>query len=171
MAQAPSRPAAAAQVHAIRIEAQSLDRAVVALAATVADIYSPFVEEAGGRLTVALAPTGTVEADPALIQQALANLIENAVFHGGGRIEVSTCSEKGRAVVRVADHGPGVPEAERDKILRRFYRLGQGGSSHTSGAGLGLAMVAAVARAHGGELRLDDNRPGLAVELALPTVS
>ena len=107
----------------------------------------------------------------ALIQQVLANLIENAVFHGGGRIEVSTCSEKGRAVVRVADHGPGVPEAERDKILRRFYRLDQGGSGHTSGAGLGLAMVAAVARAHGGELRLDDNRPGLAVELALPTVS
>jgi len=135
------------------LKTERLDLA--ALTGAVADIYSPFVEEA----------------DPALIQQALANLIENAVFHGGGRIEVSTCSEKGRAVVRVADHGPGVPEAERDKILRRFYRLGQGGSGHTSSAGLGLAMVAAVARAHGGELRLDDNRPGLAVELALPTVS
>ena len=134
----------------------------------MADIYSPFVEEAGGRLTVGLAPAGTVEADPALIQQALANLIENAVFHGGGRIEVSTSGEGGRAVVRVADQGPGVPETEREKILRRFYRLDQGETGHASGAGLGLAMVAAVARAHGGELRLDDNRPGLAVELSLP---
>ena len=148
------------------LKTEPLDLAV--LTGAVADIYSPFVEEAGGRLTIGLAPAGTVEADPALIQQALANLIENAVFHGGGRIEVSTSSEGGRAVVRVADQGPGVPEAEREKILRRFYRLDQGGTGHTSGAGLGLAMVAAVARAHGGELRLDDNRPGLAVELSLP---
>ena len=148
------------------LQTERLDLA--ALAATVADIYSPFVEEAGGRLTVALAPTATVEADPALIQQALANLIENAVFHGGGQVEVSTSRENGRAVIRVADHGRGVPEAEREKVLRRFYRLDQGASGHTSGAGLGLAMVAAVARAHDGELRLDDNQPGLVVELALP---
>ena len=63
---------------------------------------------------------------------------------------------------------PGVPEAEREKVLRRFYRLDQDGGERTRGAGLGLAMVAAVVRAHGGSLRLDDNQPGLAVELTLP---
>lgn len=148
------------------LKTEPLDLAV--LTGAVADIYSPFVEEAGGRLAATLAPAGTVEADPALLQQALANLIENAVFHGGGQVAVSTSSANGRAVVRVADHGPGVPDAEREKVLRRFYRLDQGESSHASGAGLGLAMVAAVARAHGGDLRLEDNQPGLAVELALP---
>lgn len=143
---------------------------LAALTGAVADIYAPFVEEAGGRMALALNPTGRVEADPALIQQALANLIENAVFHGGGRIDVSTTREDGRAVIRVADHGPGVPEAEREKVLRRFYRLDQGAGERTKGAGLGLAMVAAVVRAHGGSLRLDDNQPGLAVELTLPGV-
>lgn len=149
------------------LQTERLDLA--ALAATVGDIYGPFVEEAGGRLSLDIAPVGTVEADPALLQQALANLIENAVFHGGGQVEVSTSGQDGQAVLRVADHGPGVPQAERDKVLRRFYRLDQGANGHRSGAGLGLAMVAAVARAHGGELRLDDNRPGLAVELRLPS--
>src|SRR5690606_22158773 len=60
------------------LQTERLDLA--ALAATVADIYSPFVEAAGGRLIIALAPTGTIEADPALLQQALAHLIENADF-------------------------------------------------------------------------------------------
>ena len=62
-----------------------------------------------------------------LLQQALANLIENAVFHGGApiHISVSTRTEEGRAILRVADHGIGVPESEREKVLRRFYRINQ----------------------------------------------
>ena len=138
------------------------------LAATVCDIYRPLVEEAGGDLSTAFAPSLVIQGDAALLQQALANLIENAVFHGGApiRIEVSTHADNGRAILRVADRGIGVPEAEREKVLRRFYRVNQ--ADPAPGSGLGLAMVAAVVHAHGGGLRLGDNTPGLAVEIALP---
>lgn len=138
------------------------------LAATVCDIYRPLVEEAGGELSTSFAPSLVIQGDVALLQQALANLIENAVFHGGPpiRIEVSTHAGDQKAILRVADRGIGVPEAEREKVLRRFYRIDQ--ADPTPGSGLGLAMVAAVVHAHGGELRLADNAPGLTVEIALP---
>jgi signal transduction histidine kinase len=138
------------------------------LAATVCDIYRPLVEEAGGGLSTSFAPSLVIQGDAALLQQALANLIENAVFHGGApiRIEVSTHADNGRAILRVADRGIGVPEAERERVLHRFYRVNQ--ADPAPGSGLGLAMVAAVVHAHGGELRLGDNTPGLAVEITLP---
>ncbi|MND90079.1 putative sensor histidine kinase TcrY [compost metagenome] len=138
------------------------------LAATVCDIYRPLVEEAGGGLSTSFAPSLVIQGDAALLQQALANLIENAVFHGGApiRIEVSTHADNGRAILRVADRGIGVPEAERERVLRRFYRVNQ--ADPAPGSGLGLAMVAAVVHAHGGELRLGDNTPGLVVEITLP---
>jgi len=141
------------------------------LAATVCDIYRPLVEEAGGSLTTSLGSPVTVAVDAALLQQALANLIENAVFHGGApiRIEVSAFAGDGKTVLRVADQGIGVPEGEREKVLRRFYRINQ--ADPAPGSGLGLAMVAAVVHAHGGELNLDDNAPGLVVEIVLPQSS
>lgn len=138
------------------------------LAATVCDIYRPLVEEANGVMNTLLTHPVVVEADAALLQQALANLIENAVFHGGApiHISVSTRTEVGRAILRVADQGIGVPESEREKVLRRFYRINQ--ADPAPGSGLGLAMVAAVVHAHGGALHLADNAPGLAVEITLP---
>lgn len=143
---------------------------LAAIAATVSEIYRPIVEETGGSLTVTTQPCGVIAGDAALLQQSVANLIENAVFHGGtpARIEVSTRTEDGQAVLHVADHGKGVPVAERENILRRFYRINSG--DLTPGSGLGLAMVAAVVKAHVGWLRLSDNAPGLAVEIALPLV-
>lgn len=141
---------------------------VSVLATTVADIYRPLVEETGGALTAALPAPAIVDGDAALLQQALANLIENAVFHGGAPalVEVSTAVMADTVILRVADQGIGVPDAERDKVLRRFYRINQ--ADPAPGAGLGLAMVAAVVRAHGGDLRLSDNAPGLIVEITLP---
>jgi signal transduction histidine kinase len=67
-------------------------------------------------------------------------------------------------VLTVEDDGPGVPESERERILRRFYRLER--SRTTAGSGLGLSLVAAVAALHGAELRLSDAQPGLRVEAA-----
>jgi len=138
------------------------------LAATVCDIYRPLVEEAGGDLSTLFSPSLVIQGDAALLQQALANLIENAIFHGGPPIgiEVSTRASDGKAILRIADRGTGVPAAEREKVLRRFYRIDQADPS--PGSGLGLAMVAAVVNAHGGELHLGDNSPGLAVEITLP---
>lgn len=145
------------------------DLDLAAIAATVGEIYRPIVEESGGSLTVTAEPCGLVAGDAALLQQAIANLIENAVFHGGApaKIKVTTGLRDGQTVLSVADHGRGVPVAERENILRRFYRINPG--DLRPGSGLGLAMVAAVIKAHEGQLRLSDNAPGLAVEITLPS--
>lgn len=140
------------------------------LARTVGEIYRPVVEEAGGRLV--LSPEAAplpVDGDANLLQQAMANLIENAVFHGGEAptVTVSATAEADETVLSVGDDGPGIPPDEREKVTRRFYRLSRSGSRASSG--LGLAMVAAVARAHGGDLRLEDNGPGLKASLRLPS--
>ena len=151
-----------------RLEQTPLDAAD--LLRTVGEIYQPFVEEADGVLT---APTEgdapvSVIGDRGLLQQALANLIENAVFHADGppRIALSVQAQGDEVALTVADRGPGVPQAEREQVTRRFYRLER--SRAQAGSGLGLAMVAAVAQAHGGRLRLTDNNPGLRVEIRLP---
>lgn len=138
------------------------------LATKAGEIYRPLIEEAGGVLDIRIGGALVGEGDAALLQQALANLIENAIFHGGepARIGVGADRVGDRIVLAVTDRGPGVPEAERDRVTRRFHRLKQGRSR--PGSGLGLAMVAAVARAHGGALRLLDHEPGLRVELSLP---
>lgn len=142
---------------------------VAALAERVAEIYRPVVEEAGGRLTISPSDVPLMAlGDAPLLQQALANLIENAVHHADGGADVTvTAGRRGQTVVLgVSDRGPGVPEAERDAVLRRFHRLDR--SRSRPGSGLGLPMAAAAARAHQGELALTDNQPGLRVEIILP---
>jgi signal transduction histidine kinase len=109
--------------------------------------------------------------DRELLAQALTNLLDNAVKHTpvGGTIRVALTRRTERApgfVVRVADTGPGVPPADRERVLQRFARLDQ--SRSLPGNGLGLALVKAVADQHDGELTLGDNEPGLVVELELP---
>lgn len=149
-----------------QLSRQTLD--LSELMATVGEIYRPIVEEADGTLDIRVQGVVTSEGDASLLKQAVANLIENAVFHGGqpARIGLEVSAAEGHAVLTVTDRGPGVPEAERERVTRRFQRLKEGAAR--PGAGLGLAMVAAVARAHQGELRLLDNQPGLRVELRLP---
>lgn len=137
-----------------------------------ADIYGPLVEETGGRMTTQAADGAAgplmVLGQAELLTQALSNLIDNAVTHGGPGVSVSVQAVRdgGQVVLSVADDGPGVPADERDQVLRRFHRLDR--SRSQPGSGLGLTMAAAAARAHGGELRLSDNGPGLRVELRLP---
>jgi signal transduction histidine kinase len=75
----------------------------------------------------------------------------------------------GVIVAAVADNGPGVPAAERGRVVRRFYRLDA--SRSTAGSGLGLSLVAAIAELHGADLRLCDNSPGLAVEIHFPAIA
>jgi signal transduction histidine kinase len=103
-----------------------------------------------------------------MLFQAVVNLVDNAIKHtpGGGRIEISLAPKDGGAAIVVADDGPGVAPEEREKVRERFYRLDR--SRTTPGAGLGLSLVSAVAARHGGELRLEDNEPGLRAVLTLP---
>jgi len=142
---------------------------LTAVAETVAEVYAPAAEEREQKLETQLAPGLAAWGDPELVTQMLANLIENAVVHGrqGGRILLSLAARPaGGAVLEVADDGPGIPEAERGRVLRRFYRLDAARSR--PGSGLGLALVAAVAELHGIRLSLEDNRPGLRVRLEIP---
>jgi signal transduction histidine kinase len=134
----------------------------------VAELYRPLIEEKGSRLSLHNAPSVVVQGDRDMLFQAVANLVDNAIKHapGGGRIEISLAPKDGGAAIVVADDGPGVPPEEREKVRERFYRLDR--SRTTPGAGLGLSLVSAVVARHGGELRLEDNEPGLRAVLTLP---
>jgi signal transduction histidine kinase len=109
--------------------------------------------------------------DRELLAQALTNLLDNAVKYTptGGTITIRLEQSGDTARLSVADTGPGVPEADRGRVLQRFTRLDQARSQ--PGAGLGLALVNAVTMQHHGRLLLGDNQPGLVVTLELPALS
>jgi signal transduction histidine kinase len=113
-----------------------------------------------------------VVGDPRLAERMAANLIDNALRHNepGGWIEVATDTRAGRAVLAVTNTGPAIPEAETERLLRPFQRLGADRTGHGRGLGLGLSIVQAIAEAHGAALFLQP-RPhgGLRVEVTFPT--
>lgn len=139
------------------------------LAADVADLYEAAAEEGGLRLACETEPDLTVQGHDQLLALALSNLVENALKHApsGTAITVAGARDAGAPALVVADHGPGIPEADRERALGRFVRLDP--SRGTPGAGLGLALVAAVARMHDAEIELADNAPGLRATLRFPT--
>jgi len=135
------------------------------LAADMVDLYVPSAEEKDTTLEIAGGPA-QANGHPQLLANAVANLVENAIKHTprGSAIRIETASTPQGASITVADRGPGVPEADRARILSRFVRLD--GSRGSPGVGLGLSLVAAVARMHGARLELGDNAPGLRVTLS-----
>ncbi len=135
---------------------------------TVVEVYGPAAEEKSQRLTSHTAAPVMIGADRELLTQMIANLVENAVRHApcGAVIAVDLSAEPGRAILTIADNGPGIPPDMREKVLRRFVRLET--SRTTPGSGLGLSLVAAVAELHGIALELLDNAPGLRVRLSVP---
>ena len=107
---------------------------------------------------------------PKLLRRAIRNLLENARRYSAGEVEIQVRREGGRAVVRVSDHGPGVPPAQRERIFEPFYRL-PGASERDGGVGLGLALVRSIAERHGGTVHCDarpDGRGGASFVLMLP---
>jgi signal transduction histidine kinase len=106
-----------------------------------------------------------ITGDRQLLAQLFSNLVENALTHtpDGSTVSVALRATAGGFEAEVADNGPGIPAAEREKVLDRFYRLDR--SRTTKGSGLGLALVKAIATLHGLNLRLEDRHPGLAVVL------
>ncbi|MDH4011446.1 MAG: HAMP domain-containing histidine kinase, partial [Desulfobacterales bacterium] len=147
-----------------------------ALVSDVAELYEPVAEERGIALKADMAGFIPVRGNRQLLGQALANLIDNALKYGAARaaqgnghaaeVVVRTSRHDGFAEITVSDRGPGVPASERERVLDRFVRLEV--SRSEPGSGLGLSLVAAVARLHGGTLRLEHNAPGLRVILSLP---
>jgi signal transduction histidine kinase len=129
---------------------------------TIAEIYAPLAEDHGREIEVDAAPLRmAVHRD--LLGQALSNLIENSLKYGAGTIRLSLTPRFQRASLSVADQGPGIPEHLHADALRRFGRLDAARSG--SGAGLGLSLVAAVAKLHDGTIALSDAQPGLVVTI------
>jgi len=129
----------------------------VAIAEEMAELYEPAAQEAGFDFTLITHATQPVNGSRELVSQAIANLLDNALKYaeGGTRIELKVePSKDGGAILIVADDGPGVSAADRERILERFVRLEQ--SRSTPGSGLGLSLVAAIASAHGAKLELSD---------------
>ncbi len=149
---------------------------MAALVQDVAELYEPVAEERGIALKAQAADPIIIHGDRQLLGQALANLIDNALKYGAPsagagngyapEVDVQADARGGVARIVVSDRGPGVPDTERVRVLSRFVRLEE--SRSEPGSGLGLSLVAAVARLHGGKLRLEDNEPGLRVVLSLP---
>jgi len=138
------------------------------IAREVAELFDPTAEENGVTLQLSSCDRAIVIGDRDLLFDAISNLVDNAIKHGGrnGRITVAVTHDSGEAVLSVADGGPGIPIDEREHVLRRFYRLE--GSRNSPGSGLGLSLVAAVANLHGAHIAMADNSPGLRIELRFP---
>jgi signal transduction histidine kinase len=145
-----------------------------AIARDVGELYEPLADEKGIVLKVEADAAAPVRGNRELVSQALANLIDNAIKYAGpskvngapSEIVVKAGHDGARIMLSVADRGPGIPDADRGRVVERFVRLEQ--SRSEPGSGLGLSLASAVARLHGGELMLEDNHPGLRSTIALP---
>jgi signal transduction histidine kinase len=141
------------------------------IAREVVELFDAAAEEKGGHLSVVADQHVLVTGDRDLLFDAVANLVDNAIKHGreGGQVTVEVTRGDSRAVISVADDGPGIPADECQQVFKRFYRLEH--SRRTPGNGLGLSLVAAVARLHGARIEMADNAPGLKFKLLflLPT--
>lgn len=136
----------------------------------LAEVYAEVARDGGHTLTYAcaLGPDDTIFGDRDLLTQMCANLIENAIRHGGdaAQIEIAAQRDGDQIAICVSDTGPGIPVAERSKVFQRLYRLEK--SRTTLGTGLGLSLVKAIADLHHGVITLSDNHPGLRVRIAVP---
>jgi signal transduction histidine kinase len=148
------------------------------IARDICELYEPLAEENGLHLKVSADTALPVRGNRELISQALSNLMDNAIKYaipagsepnGERGITMSVKDDGDKALLSVTDTGPGIPASDRSRAVERFVRLET--SRTQPGSGLGLSLVAAVARLHGGELRLTDNAPGLSATIVLPRPS
>ena len=128
---------------------------------------------AGGRVPVTARTAGpcVVIGEAEGLRRLLRNLIDNAMRYAKSGVAVAARCENEEAVLTVSDDGPGIPEADRERAFHRFVRLDDARSrdeTQAGGAGLGLAIVRAIARAHGGSARLEDGAPGLRAVVRIP---
>jgi signal transduction histidine kinase len=146
------------------------------IARGVGELYEPLADDRGLVLKVEAPDAAPVRGNRELVSQALANLVDNAIKYAAPNdasvkgaqpeIVVKAAGEGDRILLTVSDPGPGIPAADRCRVVDRFVRLEQ--SRSLPGSGLGLSLAQAVAHLHGGELRLEDNHPGLRSVISLP---
>ncbi|RWK44473.1 HAMP domain-containing sensor histidine kinase [Mesorhizobium sp.] len=149
-----------------RFGAVNLDR----VASSLVDIYHDVAADEGQslRLGVHPGPLPELSGDRELLTQMFANLIENAIRHcpRGTSINVGLGVSADDIIARVEDNGPGIPDGEREKVFRRFYRTEK--SRTSPGSGLGLSLVKAVADLHDAKIVVHDLEPGLGIEIRFP---
>lgn len=147
------------------------------VASDVGELYEPLAESRGVVFEGAIDQNLFVHGSRELIGQALANLVDNALKYGVGgdgdvvdekRVTLAATRRGATVEIAVADRGRGIDAADRGRVTDRFVRLEN--SRSRPGSGLGLSLVAAVTRLHNGELRIEDNAPGLRIVIALPAV-
>ncbi len=140
------------------------------LLADLTELYGAVAEENGLTLTLSVPDTLTILGDRDMLQQALANLLDNAIKFSspGGSIRLEAALFDRHVRISVTDRGPGIPEADRNRATERFFRGEQ--ARNTPGSGLGLALVQAVAALHEGSLLLSDAAPGLRATITLPAM-
>jgi signal transduction histidine kinase len=141
---------------------------VSALVGQVGELYAPLAVEGGVGFQADGGEALQIEADGELLFEALCNLVDNALKFTppGGHVRLSARQEAAGLVLEVVDDGPGIAEAERVLVTKRFWRAQRHAS--VAGHGLGLSLVAAVADLHGFALAFDDARPGAVVRLTCP---
>ncbi len=139
-----------------------------ALCRSMAETFAPVAEDRGQILTADIETSLIAPGDAALITQMLVNVIENAIHHCPPRVplRLRLFRRGGEVVIEMADRGPGINEADRERVFKRFVRLES--ARQSAGNGLGLPLVKAVAALHGGQVSLLDNRPGLLLQIRWP---
>lgn len=160
-----------AQIESGARRARFTDLDLAPLLETIEDAFEPVAAENQQSLKLASVPNlPAIHGDSDLLTQLVANLVENAMRHcpPGSAISLSASAVDGRTQLTVSDTGPGIPEAERERVFRRLYRLEK--SRTTSGSGLGLALVKAICELHGAHIELGDNAPGLVVSIIFPPI-
>jgi signal transduction histidine kinase len=138
------------------------------LLTAIVEDFSPTAEDHELQLEADVSKDLKLAADPELLTQMVVNLVENAIRYcpPGSRIRVQAKPVGDHVELAVCDTGPGIPPQERENVLRPFYRLES--SRTTEGSGLGLSLVAAIAKRHEAKLSLGDNAPGLRVSVLFP---
>ena len=134
---------------------------LAALATDAAELYEAVADANQVQIDVQLDTRPQLQGDRDLLFQAIINLLDNAIKYlpAGGQIRMCLGERDKHPLLSIADNGPGIPVDEREKVLERFYRMDQSRSQH--GSGLGLSLVAAVARLHNATIEFGDNHPGL----------
>jgi signal transduction histidine kinase len=141
---------------------------LVEVSQAVVELFDAAAEDKNIDLQVIEHGPVRITGDRDLLFDAVANIVDNAIKHGyeNGQVRVELRQDAVCALISVSDDGPGIPAEEHQKIFKRFYRLER--NRRTPGNGLGLSLVAAVARLHEANIKLSDLTPGLKVELQLP---
>ncbi|MCA9515942.1 MAG: HAMP domain-containing histidine kinase [Myxococcales bacterium] len=154
-----------------RLEVRPSKRVVDDIVRATRATFGPTLEQAGVAVKLELAAPAVVHVDADALEQILANLLNNIEKYArsGGEARIATSQAGDTTTLRISDKGPGIPEAQRERIFEPFHRISDKLSDGVSGTGIGLDIARRLARLHGGDLRVVESAVGAAFELTIHT--